>query len=237
MTSYGELCTEFYDLDKPVAPELALEWYGSALAGAGRTLEPMCGSGRFLVPLLRRGLRIDGFDPSRPMLQACRTKLAAAGLETGLWLQSLEALDLPVREYDAAFIPASSFCLIVDRDAARQALLRLRAHLAARAVVLIEFELPQAGADWPRETARTVTVGGRQIRLASRVQYDPDEQLETYTNVYELRQSGRVTRTEHEVLRLRCYSPDAMRTELEGAGFHDVGIEHPEFGWVANARA
>lgn len=89
MASYGEICARFYDLDKPFAPALALEWYEKALAGnlrgagnpgGARVLEPMCGSGRFLVPLIKRGFKVDGADPSAPMLERCREKLAAAAV-------------------------------------------------------------------------------------------------------------------------------------------------------------
>jgi hypothetical protein len=159
MDGYGELCTRFYDLDKPKAPELALDWFARELAGCVSVLEPMCGSGRFLVPLVRQGLLVDGVDPSQSMWD-----------------------------------------------------------------------------DWPKETTRTVTDGGLQIRLASRVEYDPAKQVETHTNLYELKRSGRVVRVEHEILRLRCYGPDEMRAELERAGFGGVTIEHPEFGWVARAQ-
>jgi hypothetical protein len=232
MDGYGELCTRFYDLDKPKAPELALDWFARELAGCVSVLEPMCGSGRFLVPLVRQGLLVDGVDPSQSMLDACRAKLDAAGLDARLWKQSLEDMDLG-EKYQAAFIPASSFCLLHEIGAARGGLRRLRAHAG---LVLIEFELPHGAADWPKETTRTVTDGGLQIRLASRVEYDPAKQVETHTNLYELKRSGRVVRVEHEILRLRCYGPDEMRAELERAGFGGVTIEHPEFGWVARAQ-
>lgn len=164
MHAYGEISTLFYELDKPTAPELALAWYEAALRqSGGRVLEPMCGSGRFLVPLLKRGLMVDGFDPSEPMLKACREKAAAARFAVEspwstwdpanaedrpdgshpptprirLWQQALETMELfpppppappdvlvavpePVR-YTAAFIPASSFCLL-DEPATREGL-------------------------------------------------------------------------------------------------------------------
>jgi hypothetical protein len=225
---YGELCARFYDLDKPRAPELALEWYAARLHG--RVFEPMCGSGRFLVPLLVRGVDVAGADPSLQMLAACRARLAAAGLEARLSQQSLETMATD-EKFDVAFIPASSFCLL-DAQAAQEGLRRLRA-VAGR--VLIEFELPQAGADWPRESTRTVTDGGTQIRLASRVDYDAATQTEIHTNEYELKRSGRVVQREHEVLRLRCYSPQQMTGALHRAGFGAVQVEHPDFGWVACA--
>lgn len=232
MDGYGQLCTRFYDLDKPTAPELALDWYARALAGCPSVLEPMCGSGRFLVPLIERGLRVDGVDPSEHMLDACRAKLKARGLGAGLWQQSLEALDLE-QTYAGAFIPASSFCLLHEIAAAREGLRRLRAHAD---MALIEFELPHGAENWPIESTRTVTQGGTQIRLVSRVEYDERRQLETHTNRYELKRSGRVVQTEDEVLHLRCYPPDEITAELKRAGFTEVTIEHPEFGWVARVR-
>ena len=52
MSAYGSLCTEFYDLDKPSAPADALAFYvARARKVGGRILEPMCGSGRFLLPM------------------------------------------------------------------------------------------------------------------------------------------------------------------------------------------
>ena len=236
MNSYGALCTEFYDLDKPTAPELALEWYARKLP-PGRVLEPMCGSGRFLVPLIEQGRQVDGFDPSAPMLNACRAKLQTAGFASKLYQQTLENLELPDIDYVAAFIPASSFCLITDKAAAFAGLKRLKNHLMPEAVVLIEFELPQPGDDWPKESSKTITNGRRQIRLVSQVDYDADQQLEIFTNVYELKQSGRVVQTENETLQLRCYSPEQMKSLLESAGFRKIQIQHPDFGWVAKARA
>ena len=65
MGMYGKLCTEFYDITKPRAPEDALEFYLRCLDSVRRpVLEPMCGSGRFLIPFLERGIDIDGVDAS-----------------------------------------------------------------------------------------------------------------------------------------------------------------------------
>ncbi len=49
---YGSLCTEYYELERPNAPEDALRCYLQfAQEAHGPILEPMCGSGRFLIPL------------------------------------------------------------------------------------------------------------------------------------------------------------------------------------------
>ena len=80
MSAYGRLCTEFYALDKPDAPPDAFDFYERhARAASGPVHEPMCGTGRFLLPLLAQGLDISGSDTSREMLAACRSRAARSG--------------------------------------------------------------------------------------------------------------------------------------------------------------
>ena len=53
---YKNLCTEYYELDKPHASEDALQCYLKyADEAKGSILEPMCGTGNFLIPLLEKG--------------------------------------------------------------------------------------------------------------------------------------------------------------------------------------
>jgi SAM-dependent methyltransferase len=234
MAAYGQLCTRFYDLDKPTAPELALEWYAANLP-RGPVLEPMCGSGRFLVPLLQLGLDISGADPSAAMLDACRARLHALGLRAKLWQQSMQEFAV-AETFAAAFIPASSFCLIAEPQDAQLALKRLLRHLRSGAPLLLEFEQPRGDAN-PEETVRVVTRGSIQIRLTSWVQYDAASCVEVYRNRYELKRSGRVAQTEDEILRLRCYTPATMAGLLADCGFRDIAVRHLEFGTVATAMA
>lgn len=46
METYNDLCTKFYEADKPRAPKAALDFYMEyARKANGKILEPMCGSG------------------------------------------------------------------------------------------------------------------------------------------------------------------------------------------------
>lgn len=50
--TYRDLCTQVYDLSKPEPPEEAYTFYRVYASNAkGPILEPMCGTGRFLLPL------------------------------------------------------------------------------------------------------------------------------------------------------------------------------------------
>jgi SAM-dependent methyltransferase len=155
LDSYKRLCTEFYDLDKPAAPPDALEFYWRRYeAAGGPALEPMCGSGRFLVPFAERGADIDGVDASPEMLAACRDKAASRGLAPGLYLQFLQDLTLP-RKYRFVFVPAS-FVLIPCEDQ-QASLNRLAEHLLPDGQLVIEMLTRDEGDASAGQPERRVT--------------------------------------------------------------------------------
>ena len=59
---YGSLCTEMYEILHETAPEDELEFYLSYAQKGQKILEPLCGSGRFLIPFMARGCDITGMD-------------------------------------------------------------------------------------------------------------------------------------------------------------------------------
>lgn len=65
---YGSLCTEMYEILQEQAPQNELDFYLSYAEKGKKILEPLCGSGRFLVPFLERGFDISGMDLSGEML-------------------------------------------------------------------------------------------------------------------------------------------------------------------------
>ena len=66
---YGSLCTEMYEILHKVAPNDELRFYLSYAKKGQKILEPLCGSGRFLVPFLEYGFDICGMDLSDEMLK------------------------------------------------------------------------------------------------------------------------------------------------------------------------
>src|SRR2546428_13546751 len=68
---YKALLTEAYDLDKPEAPAEPLAYYMRHIRACGEpVLEAMCGSGRFLAPLLEAGVDVGGGGASADMVAA-----------------------------------------------------------------------------------------------------------------------------------------------------------------------
>jgi hypothetical protein len=220
MSSYGDLCTEFYDLDKPEAPPDALDFYTRrAQAAGGRILEPMCGSGRFLVPMIRSGLLVDGTDASRPMIAACARRLASSGVDAELFEQSLEALSLPYT-YTLAFIPSGSIGLLPTDEALLRSLSRLRSHLQPGASLLLEFSEMPAISDCVELAPRAVqSSDGTVITYTCSAHRVSPSGSTLFRGKYTKTKNELVIATEDEALTVRSFSPSQFASLLLRSGF------------------
>lgn len=107
LDTYQNLCAEVYELSKPEAPPDAYHFYRSyALKAKGSILEPMCGTGRFLLPLVGEGFDVHGFDASVPMLERLHAKARAKDLKPRVWQGFIEDLNQETEHYSLIFIPS-----------------------------------------------------------------------------------------------------------------------------------
>lgn len=231
MSTYLSLCTEFYDTDKPSADPNELAYYAAFASEAnGPLFEPMCGSGRFLVPLLEAGYEVDGSDASPYMLGACRQKAALRGFLPTLHEGRLAELDLPPR-YALMFIPGCSFCLVSDLAELRASLAALHRGLRPGGKLVFEFE---RRVDGPREVPlpgyKTVErTDGKTIALTWIKRID-DEGVIRSIDRYELIDGGIPIRTEVEMGSYRSHDPAALESLLADVGFGDFRT------WKARVR-
>ena len=124
---YGSLCTEMYEILHKQAPQDELGFYLSYAEQGKKILEPLCGSGRFLVPFLERGFDISGMDLSEEMLEKLRQKAPGAKV-----IQA-DIINCSVREkFDYIFIPSGSISLFTDMSICRNILRKLKGLLAPR---------------------------------------------------------------------------------------------------------
>ena len=177
---YGALAAEIYDIDKPYffLPDTAVHL--ERLAGiSGPILEPACGTGRTLVPLLDAGHDVTGFDASPDMLARCRAKCAERGHNPPLSQQRFEDFRYP-DPFTAIVVPAGTFTLIDDFAVAMSVLRRFRDHLTPGGLLIADLQslgfLASKGEDqrsWMAENGDLLTVEGRIVRidwLAQRVE-------------------------------------------------------------------
>jgi len=228
MAAYGRLCTLFYDADKPRASDAEAAWYAQRLPhDAGPSLEVMSGSGRLLLPLLQRGQNVHGADASPSMQASCEARLKAAGLMTPLFRQDVVTLNLPFR-YAAAFVAAGSFQLLVDPVAAQKALERIRAHLVAPGILLMDLYVPAEAAHPPGAPVvhvRAVTLpDATKIAIRSEIFVDTEGRRIDIRSRYEQRERATIIAREDEVLALTWYTEDEIVALLGDAGYREVRV-------------
>ena len=164
LDTYLNLCTQVYELSKPTPPEDAYTFYRSYAADAkGTILEPMCGTGRFLLPLLAEGFDIHGFDASQHMLDALNAKAILQGVKPTVWADFVENLSRS-EKYSLVFIPAGSFGLITNPHAIEKSIKTLHSHLADDGILLLEGETLKSvpplgiwhGSNWIRADSKMI---------------------------------------------------------------------------------
>ncbi|RYG27566.1 class I SAM-dependent methyltransferase [bacterium] len=226
MNAYRKLCTEFYDIDKPAAPPEAYAFYrAKAEEAGGPILEPMCGSGRFLIPLLREGFHIDGSDGSPEMLDACRARIEKEGAAASLAQQMLHEIEVS-REYALVMIPEGSFCLVTDPEAAQEALRRIFAALrpGGRFVLDIERDMGKPAGSWGWGGRWVERPDGAKIICSWLGRYEPEEKVSYSLLRYELIQHGALLATEFEDFNLRLYGLEEMEALLASIGFCEIAV-------------
>lgn len=220
--NYQTLCTIVYDLSKPEPPAAAYAFYQTyAQRAAGLILEPMCGTGRFLIPMLEDGFKVQGFDASASMLMALRTKLLAKGHTTDAIWQALTTQLERAERYALMFIPSGSFGLIINNEDAQETLCRLARHLHDDGILLLEIEtvhaLPNLNvwrqSTWKQENNDTIT-----LQQYASLEGDICRSLCRYV----LFQKGTATKTEVETMKVKIYSDDLLVEMLYRAGFENV---------------
>lgn len=240
--SYLNLCTEFYDLTKPEAGPKEIAFYESLMRSSkGPILEAMCGSGRLLIPLLKKGFVVEGVDNSFHMLESCRKRCEEQHLHAELYNQPLEALSLP-KKYDLIFIAIGSFQLIHDEAEAQKALKSLAAALLPGGRLVLETFIPWDAikdnidggilADQSKEiTAERVASypDGIEIINQSTTIFYFNKQLEISQANYQKRDNGKLLHAEEEEYAVRWYHRNELKLFLEKAGFSSVEIVDASF--------
>lgn len=229
LTTYGKLNAVQYALENEEPPAAALAFYWQQYeAASGPVLEPMCGTGRFLLPFLERGAEIDGMDASAPMLAECRKRLANRGLHAELVQQLIQELDLP-RRYGYIFLPDRAISLIYERDSAIQTLTRLHNHLLPGGVLALDVQMPGAQhfpldqwqSDW-------YTLPDGALMLDSLLfQLEEEGRLLRAAGRHERFVDGKLVETELDVYIERFYEEIEFSELLRTAGFADIRVSRP----------
>ena len=226
MAVYGKMSVEVYDADKPVGFSFGdLEYYMERLEGiSGPILEPACGNGRILIPLQEAGFNIEGFDISREMLILCRHHAEERGTPIRVNHEDMTNVNLN-KKYGAIIMPAGSFLLIHDREAAINVLEKFKASLVANGRLIFDVFLPDRLAPGYISTRRFDMPAGDLITLETKlVEANQVNQTLLYHHRYDKWYKQRLVETELEEFKLRWYGLEELRLLLEKLGFVDITL-------------
>ena len=223
LNSYLNLCTQFYDLIRPQPPGDAYAFYRSYVADAdGTVIEPMCGSGRFLLPLLKEKFDVKGFDASKHMLNALKAKAQLEHLKPEVWQGFVEDLNRE-QKYNLIFIPSGSFGHLINFDSVKKSLKVFYDHLNDGGILLFEAETSKIVPDqlgvWRgivcHKPDGNFILVNRLTTYENNVCYSIDR--------YELVENGQIIKTEIESFNVRIYdNPLILIDMLKDAGFREI---------------
>lgn len=139
--------TEFYDRDPDFENErltrhqlehdLTWRYLDRFLPKGGSILEIGAATGKYTLELARRGYRVTAMDLSANMLEKCRLRLSAAGLEKKVHYIVGDARDLDMvhgEEFEAVLLMGPLYHLVVEEDR-KMALRQSYLHLAKGGII------------------------------------------------------------------------------------------------------
>ena len=223
MKTYQKLCTEFYDLEPHRDGAASQVFYlQQAMQARGVVLEPMCGTGRVLIPILQAGIAIEGFDASSYMLEALKQKCVALGIHQPpvrqLFVQDFKSDE----RYGLIFVPYGSWGLITDLQQSKKSLKIMYDHLAPGGRFIIEIEtvasVPQPCGIW----RRGIHTRSDRSKIAVNTLADYDEATQIFSAQcrYEsMNLDGAIVDVEKEDFAMYLYHFNEMDSYLNEAGF------------------
>ncbi len=221
--NYKSLSVLFYDLDKPFPPreeylfyKYFLEKYNSHI------LEPMCGSGRFLIPFLKDGFDIDAFDGSTAMLTSLNNRLINNNIQKKV-LFSLFENYIFSKLYNLIYIPSASLSLLHRRSDFKETLVKIYNHLTVGGSFIFEVETPaileQDGSDFKLIANHFISIDQNNKILGSFINTNYDDQVLTISCRYDLIQNDCIKKTEFEDISVRLFFYEEIVSLLESVGF------------------
>lgn len=225
--SYGELCTEVYEISKPVGNRYQdVDYYAERLQQKSKQeiLEVACGSGRVLIPLLQKGFKIEGIDYSKVMLDSCSKTCEKLGVQAVLFEKNMDDFKLN-RTYEAIIIPGGSIQLIEWRKDLISALKCYYDHLKKEGMLMIDLLLPKDFTPHVSKTRLWENSKNEAITLEEkRVELDLINQRTVSLLKYEKWKNGELLQTELQRLAMSWYGLYEFQLLLESVGFVDVTV-------------
>lgn len=217
---YGSLCTEMYEVLHEKAPQDELDFYLSYAEKGKKILEPLCGSGRFLIPFMERGFDIFGVDLSGEMLAKLKEKAPGAKVAQG------DILRFSYEEsFDYIFISSSSVSLFTDLKMCRDMLAKMKEILAPEGKLV--FAVDTVSERCPDDDDYKISASARtkedfELILKTGNYYDEQTQTQFSPGIYELYDGEKLLQREVMDFQTHLYQYGEMEKLLKEIGFSEI---------------
>lgn len=227
MKEYKKISSEVYEATKPVGKSIDgdLEYYYNLIKDIdGHILEAGVGTGRLLIPYIQKGLKVDGVDLSKHMLDICKQNCINHNIETDLYLQDLKELDID-RKYDAIIMPTGSFCLITDIDDMYNVLKSFKKHLTRDGKLILDLSFPVDFKEGERVSLIKLDDKTNIVLYSHSISMDIIEQRIYSINKYEKWVEDKLVDTEIAEFNMNWYGIREFIYILKAVGFNDITYE------------
>jgi SAM-dependent methyltransferase len=218
-----------------------LDFYrGLAREAKGKILEAGCGSGRVLLKILMDSGDIEGFDPSKPMLDLLYERAIALGCDPHVWQGDFDSI---TGKQSLVISPFNSIMHLLDQDLQIEAFKRVYDSLTDDGVFAFDIVNPYTLDiyDDSRQFESTMTdaATGRTTEIWRWFEHDPIAQIGRYHREF-LSEGSKL----HSVIDFRWGYPSEVALLLKMAGFNSYqvfgGFENEELAddstsqvWIA----
>ncbi len=219
---YGSLCTEMYEILHEKAPQDELNFYLSYAEKGKKILEPLCGSGRFLIPFMERGFDIKGIDLSKEMLGKLKQKAPNAQV-----IQIDIAKYFSSEKFDYIFISSGSVSLFTNRNDCNYILFHVKELLAPGGKFVFAVDTIANRCVDDIDYVATVSVKtkeGFDLVLKSKNYYDKETHTQFSPSIYELYDGQKLLQSEYMDFQTHLYEFGEMEEYLKKIGFTDIKI-------------
>lgn len=217
---YGRLCTEMYEILHKTPPEDELQFYLSYAKKNMKILEPLCGSGRFLIPFLERGFDISGMDLSEEMLAKLKQKAPDAKvIQKDIIEYSTE------EKFNYIFIPSGSVSLFTDINLCKKFLRKIKDLLTPKGnfVFAVDTIFDRCTDDSDYKVNISVkTKEGLNLILKEKNYYDDKSKTQFSPSIYELYNNTELLRIENMDFQTHLYRLEEMEQYLKECGFNTI---------------
>jgi SAM-dependent methyltransferase len=196
-----------------------------AKAALGPVLDIGCGTGRIMLPCLRKGVDIDGLDLFEPMLARLRQSAAKLGLSPRLYRADMEDFQIP-RRYAMIMIPFNAFTHNLTQESQIRCLECCHEHLLPGGLLVFDGAFPGlhwiAGQPEDRvlEHQTTDPRTGRMLRVFDTRSFDRVRQLQhSITEVESVAADGSVEVVQRSEYDTRWVYKEEMALLLRSAGY------------------